>query len=232
MNAPPVDILHRPIAALVRSYGIPASVATRDDGQHFVFSDGTASMTALVDDDANVHAVDVALPPGTVYPIVVDGTTHRLVFGTTTSIGARDELAADAETEGANFRVFRLGEAQDFVLVFDAKTSTLTHVVLGDDGALLRLGYLADPRPDQLRFPYLAPKLRGTAVPDGSGPNATIVRLDLDRGGNVTNVTVIIPSDDAAYDTSLVRKLAHDVYIPAKLSNRAIGASVYREIRH
>jgi hypothetical protein len=58
------------------------------------------------------------------------------------------------------------------------------------------------------------------------------VRLDLNRGGGVTNVTVIVPSDDPAYDTMLVQKLAHDVYIPAKLSNRAIGASVYREIRH
>lgn len=232
MNVPPVDILHRPVAALVRSYGTPASVATRDDGQHFVFSDGTASMTALVDDDANVHAVDVALAPGAAYPIVVDGTPHRFVFGTTTSIAARDELAADAETEGANFRVFRLGGAQEFVLVFDPQSSTLTHVVLGDRGALLRLGYLTDPRPQQLQFPYLAPKLRGTAVPDGTGPKATIVRLDLNRGGAVTNVTVIMPSDDPAYDTTLVQKLGHDVYIPAKLSNRAIGASVYREIRH
>jgi hypothetical protein len=232
VNVPPVDILHRPVAALVRSYGTPASVATRDDGQHFVFSDGTASMTALVDDDANVHAVDVALAPGTAYPIVVDGTPHRFVFGTTTSIAARDELAADAETEGANFRVFRLGDNQDFVLVFDPQSSTLTHVVLGDRGALLRLGYLTDPRPQQLQFPYLAPKLRGTAIPDGTGPKATVVRLDLNRGGGVTNVTVIVPSDDPAYDTMLVQKLAHDVYIPAKLSNRAIGASVYREIRH
>jgi hypothetical protein len=232
VNAPSLDILHRPLAALVRAYGTPTSVATRDDGQHVVFDDGTATLSALVDDDANVHAVDVALPAGAVFPLSLEGTTHRLVYGTTSSLAARDELATDAETEGTNFRVFRVGGDRDAVLIFDAKTQALTHVVLGDRGALLRLGYLTDPRPQQLRFPFVAPKLRGSAVTDGTGARATIVRLDLDRGGVVTNVSVIVPSGDTPYDTTLVERLAHDAYIPAKLSGRAIGASVYREIRH
>jgi hypothetical protein len=230
--APALDILHRPLAALVRAYGIPTSVTSRDDGQHVIFDDGPATLAALVDDDANVHAVDVALPPGAAFPLLIDGTTHQLVYGKTTSDGARDELAADAETDGANFRVFRLGEERDAVLVFDATSQTLTHVVLGDRGALLRLGYLTDPRPLQVRFPYVAPKLRRSEVAEGTGTHATIARLDLDRGGVVTNVSVVVPSGDDAYDSALTEKLAHDIYIPAKLSGRAIGASVYREIRH
>jgi hypothetical protein len=232
VNAPPIEILHRPLAALVRSYGVPASVASRDDGQHVVFQDGAATLSALVDDDATVHAVDVALPPGSVFPLLVDGTTHRLVYGTTTSAGARDELAADAETDGANFRVFRVGAEDDAVLIFDGVGQTLTHVVVGDRGALLRLGYLTDPRPQQIRFPFVAPKLRRSAVPDGSGERATIVRLDLDRGGVVANVAVIVPSGDTAFDGALTERLTHDVYVPAKLSGRPIGASVYREVRH
>jgi hypothetical protein len=232
MNAPPIEILHRPLAALVHTYGTPASVASRDDGQHIVFQDGASSLSALVDDDATVHAVDVVLPSGTAFPLAVDGTTHQLVFGTTTSDAARDELAPDAETDGANFRVFRIGAESDAVLVFDAATQRLTHVVLGDRGALLRLGYLSDPRPTQVRFPYTAPKLRRSVVPDGSGANATVLRLDLDRGGVVTNVSIVVPSDDAAVDTALKEKLVREVYVPAKLSGRAIGASVYREIRH
>jgi hypothetical protein len=232
VNAPAIEILHRPLAALVRTYGVPASVASRDDGQHVVFQDGGATLAVLVDDDATVHAVDVALPPGSVFPLLVDGTTHQLVYGTTTSDGARDELAADAETDGANFRVFRIGEESDAVLVFDGPTQKLTHVVLGDRGALLRLGYLTDPRPQQTRFPFVAPKLRRSAVGDGSGDRATIVRLDLDRGGVVTNAAIVVPSGDAAFDSALTEKLVHDVYVPAKLSGRAIGASVYREVRH
>jgi hypothetical protein len=231
--APPtVDLLHRPLAALVRTYGSPVSVATKDDGQHVVFGDGDSSLEAIVDDDATVHAFDVALPAGTRYAIDVDGVTHTLTFGTTTSIGARNELAADAETEGPNFRVFRRGPVSGFVLVFDAKTSLLSHVVVGDRATLLRLGYLTDPRPTQARFPFTAPKLRHSGVADGAGAAATVLRLDLDRGGVVRNVSVIVPSGDDAYDTQLVARLGTDAYEPAKLSGRPIGGSVLREVRH
>ncbi len=233
MTAPAADVLHRPVAALVRAYGAPAAVASRDDGQRFVFADGPASVTAVVDDEATVHAVDLALPAGTPYALALDdGKPHRLTFGVTTSLGARDELAADAENEGPNFRVFRLGAGSDAVLVFDPATSLLTRIVLGDRGALLRLGYLADPQPVQQRFPYAAPKLRHTDVPEGSGAKATVLRLDLDRGGVVRNVAVVVPSGDAAFDDELVKRLGGDAYAPAKLGGRAIGASVYREVRH
>lgn len=231
--APPsADLLHRPLAALVRAYGAPASVATRDDGQHVVFGDASGSVSAIVDDDATIHAVDLAFPAGTRYAVDVEGTTHTLTFGATTSEGARDELAADAETSGASFRVFRRTGDSGLVLVFDPKTSLLAHVVLGDRATLLRLGYLSDPTPVQSRFPFTAPVLRHTAVPDGSGPNATVLRLDLDRGGVVRKVTVVVPSDDAAFDRQLVARLANDSYAAAKLGGRAIGASVYREVRH
>jgi hypothetical protein len=229
---PSADLLHRPLAALVRAYGPPASVATRDDGQHVVFGDASASVAAIVDDDATIHAVDLAFPAGTRYAVDVEGKTHTLTFGATTSEAARDELAADAETNGANFRVFRRTADSALVLVFDPKTSVLAHVVLGDRATLLRLGYLTDPTPVQSRFPFTAPVLRHTAVPDGSGPEATVLRLDLDRGGVVRKVSVVVPSGDAAFDQQLVARLANDAYAAAKLGGRAIGASVYREVRH
>ena len=50
MIAPAADVLHRPVAALVRAYGVPASVASRDDGQRFDFTDGAnGSFSAKVD---------------------------------------------------------------------------------------------------------------------------------------------------------------------------------------
>jgi hypothetical protein len=232
MLPPAVDLLHRPLAALVRAYGPPSSVATRDDGQHIVFADGGASVTAIVDDDSTIHAIDLTFPAGTTYALDVDGTTYRFTFGTTTSISARDLLAADAETEGANFRVFRRGEDEVFVLSFDAKTSTLAHLLIGDRATLLRLGYVRDPVPDQPRFPFVAPVLRHTAVGDGSGPKATVLRLDLDRAGVVRNVAVIVGSADPSFDQQLVAQVGHDSYAPAKLGGRAIGSSVFREIRH
>ena len=233
MIAPPaVDLLHRPLAALVRAYGAPASVATRDDGQHVVFGEGAATLSAIVDDDATIHAVDLAFPAGTRYAVDLDGKTHTFTFGTTTSIGARDELFADAETEGANFRVFRRNADSALVLVFAPSSATLTHVVVGDRATLLRLGYLADPTPLQSRFPFAAPVLRHSVVAEGSGARATVLRIDLDRKGAVKNVAVIVPSDDAAFDQQLATRLAGDSYAPAKLGGRAIGASVFREVRH
>jgi hypothetical protein len=231
--APPaIDLLHRPLAALVRTYGAPASVASRDDGQHVVFGDASANVVAIVDDEATIHAVDFAFPAGTTYALDVDGKPHTFTFGKTTSLGARDELAADAETEGTNFRVFRRSADSGIVLVFEPKTALLAHVVVGDRATLLRLGYLADPRPDQNRFPFTAPKLKHTDVADGSGPQATVLRLDLDRRGIVRSVSVLLASDDAAFDRTLVTRLSQDAYAPAKLGGRAIGASVFREVRH
>ena len=233
MIAPPVaELLHRPVAALVRAYGAPTSVATRDDGQHVTFGDATGSVVAIVDDDATIHAVDLVFPAGTKYAIDVQGKPHTVTFGTTTSLGARDELAVDAETEGPNFRVFRRSGDSSVVLVFDAKTSALTHVVAGDRATLLRMGYLADPMPTQTRFPFTAPVLKHTDVADGTGARATVVRLDLDRGGVVRKVAVVIASDDKAFDDQLVARVAHDAYAPAKLGGRPIGASVWREVRH
>jgi hypothetical protein len=233
MIPPPVaELLHRPVAALVRAYGAPASVATRDDGQHLTFGDAAGSVVAIVDDEATIHAVDLAFPAGTAYSIDVQGKPHTITFGTTTSLGARDELAVDAETEGKNFRVFRRSGDSGIVLVFDPKTSTLTHVVAGDRATLLRLGYLTDPMPTQTRFPFTAPVLKHTDVGEGSGARATVLRIDLDRGGVVRKVAVMIPSDDKAFDDQLVARVAHDAYAPAKLGGRAIGASVWREVRH
>jgi hypothetical protein len=232
ISPPAVELLHRPLAALVRAYGAPASVATRDDGQHVVFGEPSASVSAIVDDDATIHAIDLVFPAGTAYKLDFDGKPHTFTFGATTSLGARDELAADAETEGANFRVFRRSADSSAVLIFDAKTSKLAHVVVGDRATLLRMGYLADPTPIQSRFPFTAPVLRHTEVQDGSGPQATVLRLDLDRGGVVRKVSVVIASDDAAFDQRLVAQLGRDAYAPAKLGGRAIGASVWREVRH
>ncbi len=232
MIAPPaLDLLHRPLTALVRTYGAPASVATRDDGQHVVFGEGGGTVAAIVDEDATVHAFDLVFPAGTRYAVDLDGKTHTFTFGTTTSTAARDELASVAETDGANYRVFRRSPDSDLVLLFDAKSSTLARLVVGDRATLLRLGYLADPAPLQSHFPFTAPVLRHTSVPDGSGARATVVRVDITRTGAVKTVTILVPSDDPAFDAQIVARMATDVYVPAKLSGRAIGASFFREVR-
>ena len=234
MTAPPVDaLLHLPVLALVREYGSPRSVGSRDDGQHFAFDDGAARIDAVVDDGGEVHAVDLAFPAGTPCTLALDdGDTHAVVFGTTTSLGARDALAAVAETEGANFRVFRRDAGSEAVLVFDPATQTLTHVVVGDRATLLRLGYVRAPQPAGPVFPFVAPVRRRSALAEGSGTRATVLQLDVDRLGIVRSVHVLVPSGDAAFDERAARSAADDVYAPATLAGRAIGATVFREVRH
>ena len=101
-------LLHRPIGALVRAYGAPASVATRDDGQHVVFGDATANVSAIVDDDATIHAVDLR----------VSGRDARTRWTWTArrtrSPSARRRRSARATSspptprpKASNFRVFR-----------------------------------------------------------------------------------------------------------------------------
>jgi TonB family protein len=234
VTAPPVErLLHAPLLALVQAYGPPQSARTGDDGSHVVFADGSARIDAIVDDAGDVHAVDLAFPAGTHYALGLDdGAAHPLVFGSTTSLAARDALAADAETEGGDFRVFKRDAASDAVLVFDAATHTLSHVVVGDRATLLRLGYVRSPIPATPVFPFRAPVLQHSALAAGNGARATVLQLDVDRLGAVQRVRVVVPSGDAAFDEAAVRAARADVYAPATLSGRPIGAGVLREVRH
>ena len=71
-----------------------------------------------------------------------------------------------------------------------------------------------------------------TAVPDGSGPQTTIVRLDIDAAGVVRAVDIVVASDDPAFDAALAARLGYDAYRPARLGGRPVAGSVVREVRH
>ena len=95
----------------------------------------------------------------------------------------------------------------------------------------MRLGALPQPV-DEPPFSYLAPVLKRTALPDGAGTRTTVVRVDVDRLGIVRTVEVVIPSSDSAFDAALAARLNDDTYVPARLGDRPIAASVFRELRH
>jgi hypothetical protein len=48
----------------------------------------------------------------------------------------------------------------------------------------------------------------------------------------VRAVTVVVPSDDAAFDAALGARLDDDSYEPARLASRPVAASIFRELRH
>jgi hypothetical protein len=224
--------LAAPVAALVRRCGAPARVASRDDGAHFTFLDDGATVDAVVDPDrAIVRALDVRASAPQRLTLDIEGTAHTLAFGSYALSQAEAELAGDADVAFGTNRAYRLDAARELVLGFDPATARLTRVAIGERMTLVRLGVLPLPL-DQPPFPYVAPVLKRSALPEGTGPQTTIVRIDVDRVGIVRGVTVVVASADPAFDATLAARLGDDTYAPARLAGRPIAAGVFREVRH
>ncbi|GAC1419606.1 MAG: hypothetical protein NVSMB5_11620 [Candidatus Velthaea sp.] len=216
-------LLGSPVAAIVRTAGTPGSVESADSGNRFTFP----TATAYADDDGMVRALDVST--GDVR-VEVDGKPKTFSIGTYTYARAEAELANFAEFSNDSTRTYILSPTRELVLMFDA-AKKLSRVIYGERGPLARLGVI--PGEDGAKtFPYKAPKVRHSALADGSGARITIVKLRVDRTGNVTDVEVLVPSTDSPFDERVVKQLATDRFTPATLGGRAIGATVFRELRH
>jgi hypothetical protein len=226
------DALGAPVAALVRRCGMPARVASLNDGNHFTFDRDGATADVLVDPDAVVvRALDIhALAPASV-TLAVDGTPHTFAFDRYEMARSDAELVEVADYAFGDRRAYRLDAAHELVLSFDPGTRRLTRIAIGERATLQRMSLLTEPV-DRLSFTYVAPIAKRTAFPDGGGTQTTIVRVDIDREGIVRGVTVIVPSGDAAFDASLPRRLDDDRYEPGRLASRPVAASVFRELRH
>lgn len=224
--------LGAPVAALVRRCGTPVRVSSRDDGHHVTFLDDGATVDAIVDPDRElVRALDVHGRATQTFAVNVDGAVRTPAFGAYTLAQAQAELVDAADTAFGSNRAYRLDDARELVLTFDPATQRLARIAIGERATLVRLGDLPQAV-DQPPFPYAAPVLKHSALPDGSGAQATIVRLDIDAAGIVRAVTVVVASDDPAFDATLGRRLGDDAYAPARLGGRPIAGSVFRELRH
>jgi hypothetical protein len=226
------DALAAPVAALVRRCGAPARVTSRNDGNHFTFLDDGATTDALVDPDAAVvHALDTyATAPATIVA-TIDGIARTFAFGSYDMAQADVDLAAAADYSFNYGRAYRLDTTHELVLSFNPATKKLARVSIGERAALDRLNLLPEPI-NRRPFTYVAPVAKHTGVADGSGAQATIVRVDLDRFGIVRTVTVVVPSDDDTFDAKLAARLDDDSYEPARLAGRDVAASIFRELRH
>jgi hypothetical protein len=226
------DALAAPVAALVQHCGAPARVISRNDGNHFTFADDGATVDALVDPDAAVvRALDIYAQSPAAVDIAIDGVTRTFAFGSYDIVHADADLTGAADYSFGNGRAYRLDPTHELVLTFSPGTKKLSRVSLGERLTLERMKLLPQ-QVDRRPFSYVAPVAKQIAVPDGSGAQATIVRVDVDRFGIVRTVTVIVPSDDPAFDSKLSKRLDDDSYEPALLANRAVNASVFRELRH
>jgi hypothetical protein len=226
------DALAAPVAALVQRCGPPAHVISRNDGNHFIFSDDGATVDALVDPDAAiVRALDIYAQSPATLDVAIDGVTRSFAFGSYDVVHADADLTGAADYSFGNGRAYRLDTTHELVLTFSPGTKKLTRVSIGERLTLERMKLLPE-QVDRRPFAYVAPVAKHIAVPDGSGAQATIVRVDIDRFGIVRLVTVIVASDDPVFDSKLGARLDDDSYEPALLANRAVNASVFRELRH
>jgi len=212
------------IAALVRESGFPASVESMDTGNRFTF----AGAVAYANDDGIVVAAETAAGSVTVE---IDRKLKTFAIGTYTMPQADAELSNVAEFAADGVRTYRLSPERELVLLFDRTTQKLARIAYGQRGQLARLGLVSGDDGNKT-VPYKAPRLRHTALSDGNGSRATIVKLEIGRSGDVKTVAIVVPSSDSAFDENVPKVLVTDRFIPATLAGRAIGATVFREIRH
>lgn len=211
------------VAAIVQNAGVPVSVESSDSGNRFTFT----AAVAYADDDGVVRAIDVN---GGDIRVDIDGKPKTFAIGAYAYAKAEAELASFAEFSNETTRTYILSPVRELVLVFDT-AKKLSRVIYGERGPIARLGVI--PGEDGAKtFPYKAPRVRRSALTDGSGTRATIVKLRVDRGGNVLDVAIVVPSADSAFDARLQTQLLTDRFTPATLGGRAIGATVFRELRH
>jgi TonB family protein len=227
-----VSAVGESLKAAVQTFGAPLRVASADDGNHVIFANGAATIDALIDGEAGqVHALDVRAAAPATFALTIDGTPHTFAFGTLDLATADATLTAAADYSSGLQRSYRVSPTRELVLIFDPKTQRLARLIAGEGVAIARLGLLPAAF-DASTFVYTAPVLAHSARTDGSGSAFTIVRIDVDKTGVVRNVAVTVPSGDTAFDAALVTALSDDTYAPAKIGDRAIAGSVFREIRH
>jgi hypothetical protein len=214
------------VAALARALGAPASVASADSGQRFVFPSGAI---AYADDDGVVLAVD--LPAGSPR-VEVDGTVLTFPIGEYSTARADVELADAAEFTTPTLRSYRLAPRRDLVLSFAESTNRLDRVSYGEPGQLVRLGLLPGD-PAATAVAYRAPRLRRAGSgPAPSGAGASVYRIAIDRSGAVRAVEVVIASGSPQSDAEATRGLQADRYFPATLDGRPIAATIFVELSH
>ena len=216
-------VLGTPVAAVVQTIGLPGSVLSADSGNRFAFPEATA----YADEDGVVRAIDTSTG---IIRVDFEGKIKAFPIGTYSYAQAEAELANEAEFSTETTRTYVIGPGRELVLIFDA-SKKLARVVYGERGAVSRLGVI--PGEDGTKtVPYKAPKERRAAFPDGTGTRTTIVRVRIDRLGFVNDVAVLVPSNDVAFDDRARKQLLSDRFTPATLGGRAIGSTIFRELRH
>jgi hypothetical protein len=224
----PAD-LGKPIAAIVERCGPPDLVDSIYTSNQLFYAGNGRSTTVIFDaDQLLVRVIQFnTSPPEPSQPaqqwsltLPLESGSHDVVLGKTQLHETQSAFAADADVMPHHGAAFR---------------STLPNtVVVGARAPLTQLGVLDSAlghEPLDYTSPYprdawLRPQNRAT------GPRATLFRVDIDAQGIARNVAIILPSDDAAFDTSTKQRLSDANYRPATLEKRPVSGAIFVQVRH
>jgi hypothetical protein len=159
---------------------------------------------------------------------------HDVALGEMTLADAQNAFAVDGDVTTKGGAAFRSTAHNDVVL--DASDDhVLRTAFFGERASLVQLGIIASPL-DAAPLDYMAPLPRDAWLAPGpgrsTGPHSTIFRIDVDATGIVRKVTVVVPSDDAAFDASTQSRLDGARFYPATLDNRRVAGTCFVQVRH
>jgi hypothetical protein len=236
----PAD-LGKPIAAIVERCGAPDAVMTTWTQNQLLYADGGQGVSISFDADQMRARIlqFFTMPPAPSEPFADWNVTlpfqsgeREIALGHMTLADAQNALAGDADVTTNTGIAYRSTPYDDVVLAFDEQHVART-AFIGERMSLVQSGIIASQLGDA-PLDYMSPIPRdGWLKPDGSsGSRATMFRIDVDAEGIARNVTVVIPSDDAAFDAATQQRIGDAKFRPATLDKRPVSGTCFVQVRH
>jgi len=233
--------LGKPIAAIVERCGAPRSVMSLATANWLIYADGGQGMTIWFDaDQMRERILEFVTMPATQPGLSADWNltlpfesgARDVALGHMTLADAESALAVDADVTTENGAPFRSTAHDDVVLASSPDDHVLRAAFVGERMSLVQSGIIASEL-NVAPIDYVAPIVRNAWLKaDGTGSQTTIFRVDVDATGIVRNVTIVVPSGDAAFDTSTQLRLSDAKFRQATLDNRPVSGASFVQVRH
>jgi len=154
---------------------------------------------------------------------------HEIDLGSITFTDAQNTLAADVDVTSENSVAFRSTPQNDIVL--SGNDNHVLGAFVGERASLMQLGIIASPL-GSAPLDYMQPLPRDAWFVESAGRQTTIFRIDVDAQGIVRKVTIVVPSSDAAFDTSTQLRFEDATFRPATIDKRPVSGSTFVQVRH
>ena len=238
----PAD-LGKPIPAIVERCGTPDTVLSLSTSNTLSYFGGGRNTVIWFDADqmrARILQFSAMQPaPSQPYAdwiltLPFASGAREIALGQMTLADAQSVLAADADVATDIGAAFRSTAQNDVVLAASSDDHVLRAAFVGERASLMQAGLIASPLGDA-PLDYMSPVPRDAwllPLTASTGSRATMFRIDVDAEGIARNVTVVIPSDDAAFDAATQQRIGDAKFRPATLDKRPVTGSCFVQVRH